>query len=309
MRQRSSTEKRGVKLNPVQQVRTIDEASQFLKDGTPRLLIRFPLDEVIARAARVTAIAADFDGTLVPGNQWRELQRLLPQDQQAEEERIRDWYFDHTKEGHRDDVPLDSPDWFHSDLHPGNRLVAEGAWVASSIERYMKAGVTRAQITKLAQQMPARVGAFMLLGHFKTRAVISFGLEPFIVDWLAYHGTTASVAASRLLFNEGGQVNGYHINIVGSETKEFAADVFRRKAGLQEHELLVVGDSVVDAHMMRPGGLNFLVIPPKEGDKRMTAFRNAHLDTMWDRITGILVSDELLDLVALLNLARANPLP
>jgi len=285
------------------------EDAIVLLEGTSSdcLISLVPEDELMRRAARITAGAFDFDGTLTTGSQWRAIDDLMPEVLRELGSQNRDWYWSHLhKIGNLPASVLD-PDWFHSDLHEGNQKVAEGAWIAETISLYRQAGLTRRDIEDVWLALPQREGACDLLELVDPRVVISFGVEQVILSWLQnLQVVDTAVAASRLKFNEEGVVSGCHINLVVSETKQFAADRFRQITGVAEDQLLVVGDSVVDVHMMHPRGFNILIVPRAEADKKLAGFRTNGIGVMWDRLTAILVSDSLQPLVELIERARAT---
>jgi len=285
-------------------VASLEKATELLAEKTPRLLCRLAPAEIMKQAARVKAGAFDFDGTLVTGSQWKSVEALMPAPLKAEQESIRNWYYAHTNNGNELSLPVTDPDWFHGTLIKGNRLVAEGAWIAESFRLFGKAGITEAQIKQVSFGISPREGALDLLNLFDPRVIISFGIEQVILAWAKHHGVPSAVAASRLQFDDRGVVSGCHINLVASETKEFAADLFRKATGIHEEELLVLGDSVVDIAMMHPNGFNILIVPPSETDKRIADFRHNHLEAMWDKLSLILISDSLLPLVELIETAR-----
>lgn len=288
---------------PIIHTPNLDAVSRALATREHQVLALCPINELMARLACVRAGAFDFDGTLVTGSQWKTLDEFMSWELREEAEAIRDWYFAHTRDGGNNGLSLDDDDWFHADLAAGNRLVAEAAWIAESIRLFGKAGIGMEQIEQTAQQLIAREGAIELLALMSQRVVISFGIEQVINAWLTFHGLRSPVAATRLTFKNG-SVAGCHINLVVGETKPFAADRFRKLTGVSEQELMVVGDSIVDAAMMRPGGFNVMIMPPGESDKRIVEFRENHLPAMWDRLTVILQSDSLLPLVELIRAAR-----
>ena len=261
---------------------------------------------MLEHAGRVRAGAFDYDGTLTSGSQWRALGSLMSQRLQDEDAANREWYWSQNLE-EDDSLGMDDPDWFHGSLDPGNQTVAEGAWIAETIHLYRQAGITREQVRQVASTLPPREGALQLLGLFDPRVVISFGVEQLIQDWLHHQDMNSTpVAASRLKFNGSDVISGCHINLVVSGTKRVAAAKFRKKTGVREDELMVLGDSIVDAEMMVPGGFNVLIIPPGEADKKLAGFRNGNLVQMWDRLTAILFSDSLLPLVDLIKMSRAD---
>lgn len=289
---------------PVIQVSTHEQAIAALSTKRPKLLSLITPAQLRRLLGQVRAGAFDFDGTLVTGSQWMQLDQLLPPELQKEADRIRSWYFAQTQDGHATPILLDHPDWFHGRLASGNRLVAEGAWIAEGIRLFEKARITKHQLQETATHLPARDGAIALLQLMQPRVIISFGIEQIIQAWLAHHAIEAPIAASRLFFNDFDIISGCHINLVASETKKLAADRFRLLTDVHEQELLVIGDSLVDVEMMHSGGLNVLIIPPGEQDKRLVDFRHNHLSTMWDRLSLILQSDSLQPLVNLIMRAR-----
>lgn len=261
---------------------------------------------VRSRLASVRAGLFDFDGTLVAGNQWQVLDALMPSSLVLEAEAIRNWYFAHTHDGNEDGVPLRHPDWFHCRLMEGNRLVAESAWIAASLSLYQRAGMTKQTMTDAARSLIPRQGAVRLIRIMRPRAIISFGMEHMIKAWLSHNRLTCAVAASRLRFDELGNIVCMHPNLVVSETKQHAATLFRLKSGVSEYKTLVVGDSSVDAKMMTSETFNVLIIPPGETDRRVAEFRDNHLDSMWERLSLVLVCDSLQPLVRLILTARAT---
>lgn len=99
---------------------------------------------------------------------------------------------------------------------------------------------------------------------------------------------------------------GFHPNVVVSATKKTALLRFMRLAEVQEHELLVMGDSINDFDMMLEKSLNILLIPPAEIDERLIAFRRGYLKHMWPRLSAILVSNSLFPLVEFILDSRAS---
>lgn len=283
---------------------SLDEALTLVASGVPNIISRIPLWDLMNHAARVRDGLFDYDGTLTPGSQWRAMGALLPDRLRTIDLENYSWYHQHLHDQDVDGVNLDDPDWWIGHLATGNKLAVDGAWLAATVFMQQHAGVTRDQIRQAATTLPARRGVAPLLELMRYRAVISFGVEQFIQDWLAHNGLHASVAASRLIFDTEGRVERPHINIVGAGSKEFAAARFRRLTGASEREVLVVGDSVVDIHMMSPDSFNVLIIPPSERDHKMRDFRENNLAAMWDRVTMILADDSLEPLVQLLREAR-----
>lgn len=287
---------------PIETVQDFSEVAQHI-NGEPKFIVSCGPTEFIARAGRLTGGLFDFDGTLHPSSQWRVIMNRLPRDLIEHDERIRSWYWNQLH-GKPAFVDLDHPDWFHGIMEIGNQAVVDGAWAASSIHMLMQGDVRRQAFQEVAQELGARKGAIELLELLARRAVVSYGLETIISDWLVHHQVTSAIAATRLHFNADGRLTDYHPNIVASPTKEHAANRFRAVTGIHERNLLVVGDSVVDIHMMHEGGFNVLILPPTEADRKLRDFRENNLSGMWARLTAILVSDSLQPLVDLINLRR-----
>ncbi|HAU65775.1 TPA: hypothetical protein DCW61_00320 [Candidatus Uhrbacteria bacterium] len=279
------------------------EAIKGIGDGIV-LISRVPLERVFAQIPKISCGAFDFDGTLISGSQWQALSVLMNADLRAQDSRNRDWYWSQTHgEFGSDQMTLENPDWFHGVLLPENQQVVEGAWISESIRLYQEAELTRKQIRETACTLSTRPGVYELFQKLDQRVVISFGIEQIIQDWLEHMNLNpTAVAASRLKFDEQERVNGCHINLVASHTKKCAVERFKQVGKIDERNLLVVGDSVVDVHMMGKNSFNVLIVPPSELDRRLADFREGNLLTMWDRITLILASDSL---VPLLNLLKA----
>ncbi|MBI4435439.1 haloacid dehalogenase-like hydrolase [Candidatus Uhrbacteria bacterium] len=263
------------------------------------------MHELMSRAARVRNGCFDFDGTLHTGNTWAAVGRRLPETLREQDAAIRTWYWDqlHTQVPQRS---LDDPDWFHGHLPAQNQAVVDGAWVANDVHWYMEAGLTRDDFEAVAQELVERPGASDLLQLMRHRVVITFGIEQVVQRWLRDRNISAAVAGTRLTFNEVGRLTGHHPNVVASTTKEHAARRFCELCGSTKDETLVIGDSVVDVHMMGPTNFNVLVVPPSEIDRKLRDFRENSLSAMWDRVTMILADDSLEPLVALLRDAREN---
>jgi phosphoserine phosphatase len=189
-------------------------------------------------------------------------------------------------------------------MMPGNQPAVDGAWVAQDINWYKEAGLTREDFLRVATELDARDGASELLLMMDHRVIITFGIEQVVQDWLAQRKIRASVAGTRLTFTEQGLLTGHHPNVVTSTTKALAYDRFLKLSTLTPGETLVIGDSVVDVHMMQPGGFNVLLLPPGESEKKLRDFRENNLASMWERLTMILVSDSLSPLVDLFMHAR-----
>ncbi|KKW31409.1 MAG: hypothetical protein UY76_C0058G0002 [Candidatus Uhrbacteria bacterium GW2011_GWA2_52_8d] len=283
--------------------RSLAQAVELIASGIPNVVSRIPLWDLMSRASLVRDGLFDFDGTLHTGNTWAVVGRRLPEILREKDAAIRTWYWSqlHTEAPRRS---LDDPDWFHGHMPPQNQGVVDGAWVANDVHWYMEAGLTRDDFEAVAEELGARSGAEELLQLMRYRAVVTFGIEQVAKRWLKNRDISAAVAGTRLMFDEDGRLTGHHPNIVASPTKEYAARRFREISESTEQETLVVGDSVVDVHMMGGDSFNVLVIPPSELGKKLRDFRENNLATMWDRITMILADDSLEPLVTLLREAR-----
>ncbi len=288
-----------------QQARSLGPAIKLITSGVANVISRVSMHELMSRAARVNNGCFDFDGTLHTGNTWAAVGRHLPEALREQDAAIRTWYWRqfHTKAPQQS---LDDPDWFHGHMLPWNQAVVDGAWVANDVHWYMEAGLTRDDFEAVAQELIARPGASELLQLMRHRAIITFGIEQVAQSWLGNRGISAAVAGTRLTFDEAGRLTGHHPNVVASPTKEHAARRFRELCDSTEDETLVIGDSLVDVHMMGKNSFNVLVVPPAELDRKLRDFRDNSLGPMWGRITMILADDSLEPLVALLHDARQN---
>lgn len=289
-----------------QHARTLDEALAMVASGNSNIISRIPLWDLMSRAALVVHGLFDFDGTLTPGSQWRAMGNLLPEDLRTIDLDNYLWYHSHIHDQDVDGVSLEDPDWWIGHLETGNKLAVDGAWIAGTFFMQQRAQVTRTDIRYAATTLAPRMGVAQLLGLMHQKAIVSFGIEQFIQDWLAHHKISAPVAASRLIFDDRDRVDHLHINVVGAGSKEFVANRFRNVAHTPKNGLMVVGDSVIDIHMMTQDSFNVLIIPPSELDRKMRDFRKNNLAAMWGKITMILADDSLEPLVAFLQEARES---
>lgn len=286
-----------------QHARSLTHALELITSGVPNIISRIPLWDLMSHAALVRDGLFDFDGTLHTGNTWATVGRRLPEELRARDAAIREWYWTHLHtppNGHT----LDDPDWFHGHLMGSNQAVVDGAWVANDVQWYMQGGLTREDFLAVARELKERYGSRDLLRLMRHRAVITFGIEQVAQDWLTVREIPTPVAGTRLIFDETGRLTGHHPNVVASPTKEHAARRFRELTGSGEQELLVIGDSVVDIHMMTGRTFNVLIVPPSELEKKLHDFRENNLGAMWERVTMILADDSLEPLVQFLQEAR-----
>ncbi len=289
---------------PVCFTRSLDVAMSLLQQPGHCIISRLPAKDLLARAKRVTAAACDYDGTLIAGSQWVAVDQLVPTVFHAQMNASRTWFFSHRDTG-TNGMTIDNPDWFHAVIETSNDPIAEAAWVAETFQIYRDARIHRDQLHQVGTHLIPREGAIHLLELMKHRVVISMGIEQVIESWLRHHAIISPIAASRLLF-EDGLVSGYHFNLVVGHTKRTAADRFRKMTNVQETDLLVLGDSAIDATMMYPESFNVLILPLGESDARLSEYRLRHIPTMWDKLTLILQSDSLLPLVHLIQSARTQ---
>lgn len=274
-------------------------------DGTERLISLHRIARLQSHLKWLKAAIFDFDGTLTSGSQWAAVGDLMIPELRERDRANRDWYYSHSRASNGSSgSSLHDPDWWVGHLHTGNMPVAEGAWVATTIAMLQCSCVTLDQIERAAKAVEPRQGAIELLRMFESRAVISMGIEQLIVRWLLNHNVPSPVAATRLICNEQRNVDGCHINVLASESKRFAADRFREITRVRDEQIMVVGDSIVDASMMRPNGFNILLIPPNETNTQIDSFRRNNLSVMLENVTAVLVSDSLQPLVDLIKIHR-----
>ena len=287
---------------PICFARSLDVALSLLQQPGSRIISRIPAQDLRTHASQVTAAACDYDGSLIAGNQWQTVDQLVPPVFHAQMNASRTWFFSHRNTG-TNGMTIDHPDWFHSVIETSNDPVAEAAWVAETFQIYKEARLLQEHLGQIGRSLTPREGAIRLLELMTRRVVISMGIEQVIEPWLQHHAVPSPVAASRLLF-ENGVVSGYHFNLVVGHTKRTAVDRFRKITNVEEANLLVLGDSAIDATMMYPKSFNVLIVPLGEADDRISAYRLRHIPTMWDNLTLILQSDSLLPLVHLIQSAR-----
>lgn len=288
----------------VTHVTNLDQALALVDAGGTRIISRVPITQLIKLAGLVRAGAFDFCGTLTTGSQWRTLDSLMPSHYWERGLEKYRWYQEnrHNRQPHT--TSLEDPDWFLGSINPENLDAIDASFVVMPIMHAEAAGVLMRDIQEAGRHLPIRPGAKELLCLTNPRVVISFGLETMILPWLQQYDIKSAVAATRVEEDELGRVCGFNVNLVLPSTKRLAADRFRALSGLQEEELLILGDTIFDADMMQPRSFNVLIVPPGETDQKLNDFRNGNLAYMWDRLTMILISDSLMPLVELIRQAR-----
>lgn len=289
-------------------VKTLDEALVMIGSGIVNIISRIPLWDLMSRASLVRDGLFDFDGTLHPRGTWVEVGKRLPEELRQRDACIRSWYWKQTHSS-TESLDLTNPNWFHDHLDPGNQAVVDGAWVADDIAWYIQAGLTRQDFLAVAEELGERRGARELLLLMRERCICTFGIEAVAEHWLTMRSIRAHPIGTRLFFDgeeSDARLIGHHPNVVASPTKKIVARMFLNALGINPRQLLVIGDSVVDVHMMEPETFNVLIVPPSELDKKLRDFRENNLQAMWDRITMILADDSLEPLVELLQDARES---
>lgn len=247
----------------------------------------------------------DFDGTATSGSQWKALGTFLPKNYIDEETVDRDWYYSLIMNGFSE-PPKDPDEWWIEHVVEGNMQAVEGAWAARAFERFKKSGITQDDIVSAAAILQPREGLAKLFSMLDRRVIVTFGIENVVKEFLAQHELEAQIAATRIEFDANGAMTGYNRNVVVSATKAVAVDRYRELYDIKDpRSILAVGDSVVDIHMMPVSGVNVLLLPTKEMDRKLKAFRDNHIEKMWEKLSCVLASESLQCLPDLLAQARA----
>lgn len=290
---------------------TYEEALAFMRSGQHQLISRVPLLELAERAKRVKDGLFDFDGTLHAGNVWHELHKLLPPHLQAEDDRLRAYFFGGALTRPTGRVNLLSPNWFFDHADPRNKDTMQGAYLALAISWYIQSGVTRGDFHAIVDRLGERPGARELMMLMRHRCICTYGLEPAPDHWLRRRGIVGHPIGTRLYFSGSGPdatITGFHPKVVTASTKQLVAQTYMEGGDTRPEELLVTGDTIVDISMMLPETFNVLVVPKTERDARVRQFRSAHLETLWEKITVINLCDSLMPLVSLIRTARGMDL-
>lgn len=285
---------------------TYNAAMRLLAAGEHTIVSRVNHALLLQSARLVQHAALDFDGSLHSDRScWAKVAARLPPNLEAADEAIRQYYYaDNLYVPGESVVDLSDPDWFFQHRHPGNADVIEGGWVGRDVGWYMEGGLTQEDFADVGRNLQTREGAVPLIGMMDHTTIISFGLQAVILPWIQHHGVQASVVANRLRFDDSGRVIGHHPNLIAASTKRLAAEVFADGLAGSAAKILVLGDSIVDIHMMLRDSFNVLILPRTAGDAQLQKFRERGLQQMWPKLTMILHSDSLMPLVKLLLQAR-----
>lgn len=249
----------------------------------------------------------DFDGTVTPGSQWRAMAKLMLPPLAAIDRAAYEWYHSHQF----DDLegrPLADPDDPWSNLDARNLGPVEGAWVAQTICLLAMSNVSANAIRHQAEQVGVRHGFLDLARLMQRRAIITFGTKQFPLWWCEHHGIAdgMDIRGAHIHFNGNGLVTHSALNVCTGVTKGHDVERWMIHHGVREGELMVIGDSVVDARMFRPGSTNVLLVPRQETERALAKFRRDNLASIWPNVDIVLHSDSLSPLAQMIRAARRS---
>jgi phosphoserine phosphatase len=233
----------------------------------------------------------DFDGTLHAGNQWKDIAKLMTEEDKVADRAEAAWYF-----ARKDGEPT------------AEEIVRFGF---NSIRRMASSGILRQDFKDASAASPPRPGAVGLLRSFPSDdrdspcAIVSFGMSTYILDWCAAHrvGEAPIVASTSVRFSNTRWIGGViqhpkviganPLTFVGTHNKGHVAHAIVESFGVPMRRVLVVGDAPTDMHMMSAGNLAVLIVPHGDNDPDRVAFRLKGLAEMWPKVAAVLVSDSL----------------
>lgn len=283
---------------------TLEEARALLSDGKERIVTQLNPSTLRRRAAMVQAGAFDFDGSLAVGSQWSHVKAMIPEALRDEDNADLRWYLEWAKEERVVHDSLDDRNWFMGNGDHMNGAAIEGAWISRSIQRFIDAGMTRANFEEAGNKVQLRKGAVELFRQIPLRVIISMGLEQVIRACIDRYLLSSAIAATRLNFGCDGRLVGYHPNVVVSKTKKVALNRFMRLNGLKAENHLIIGDSYIDIEMMPEHSFNVWILPHTEEVEGIAEFREARFESMLRRVTMVLYSNSLEPLARLLHEAK-----
>lgn len=274
---------------------TLDDLKEAMRTGQQNfILTKKSLEEVRMAAQQINFGVFDFDGTLNHRAQWSVLVDLMPDSIRLEDESDLEWYLGLSQQPIGFESPLHHPDWFHQHHDIRNQGALEGALTSRAVDRFKRGGMTRAHVRDAGLRIRLREGVQELFDLVPNRVVISYGIEQLIEACLTHHNLQASIAATRLRFDEQDRLIGYEPNVVVTTTKPVALDRFIQMTQASNEQLLVMGDSIGDVHMMREGSLNVLMLPCTDQTDVLRTYRQGHLEEMWDELSVVVLSESLL---------------
>lgn len=241
-------------------------------------------DAFVERLRAADTLLVDFDGTIHPGSQWRDIGARLPAAIAAEDRAQAEAFF--------------RVEW------PSVQM--ELALLFDDVDRMRRARFTRDTMREAVRASAGpRDGARELAASFGSErmCVVSFGVYDFIRPWCELHGIAADVAALRLRWKGGlgrSRLIGldWSTAVVGS-TKGFIAEAFCASIGADPARVLAVGDSPLDLSMIHPGNVGVLLLPHVDEVSVRHQFRRDGILRMWPSCSAVLVSDSLAPLNAL----------
>ncbi len=285
---------------------SIEDLKRAIESGeTDLLLTKESRQDIITAAQAVCFGVFDFDGTLNHRAQWMVLSDLMPDHIREEDESDVSWYLNLSQAQLKFDSAVHHPNWFHGAHDARNQGALEGAMTSRAIDRFKRSGMTKTHLQEAGKLIRLREGVRELFELMESRAVISYGIEQVIQACLSHHGLTAAIAGTRLRFDHQDRLCGYEPNVVVSTTKPIALDRFQQLTNAALDELLIMGDSIGDAEMMREGAFNVLMIPHGEQHASMQNYRYQHLEHMWKKARLVVISESILPLTFLIQQARA----
>ena len=220
----------------------------------------------------------DFDGTVHAASQWIAMRECMTpecREQDAEGARL---YFSQENRKDHDDIDL----------------------IFGSIRRLIKSELKLDQMLDHVRLDVPRAGAPELVRSFRGRSmIVSFGIQDYIEAWLSFFDIPASVAALKLRWrNE--LLRGFDArSVVIDGNKGIMYDAFLAEHQLNSQEVLVMGDALTDIQMMRRESIGVLVVPKFDPQSERQVHRMEHLESLWDRVSAVLLCDSLEPIVTL----------
>lgn len=251
-------------------------------------------------------LAIDFDKCMSTENQWQRVRAPLSQEIRDRLDEDMYWYYDQfANDPPPPPTSLDDPNWLIEHSFHENRAAIEGAWIERAVRHYVREKMTKDHFLETGKRMRLRKGAVALFELTDQHAVISMGIKQVIQACLDANHLSAAVAGTHLRFEKHGRLIGCHRNVAISSTKTVAIELFQKIIGADADEILAMGDSVTDGHMMPENGFNVFFIPTDDLQGNKLEFRLKRLHTIWHKLQLVLVADSFMPLVNLISRARS----
>ncbi len=282
-----------------------------LNDG-PALFLKRSAAAFQDALADVTCLAADFDGTMVRGNTFRHIERLLCEKGMASNERALEDHIAYVSCRSPAPAPAaDFRDWLESVGAESDvdRACSEAGLLAQAVINMIRAGVRRPDLEDIAKALSLRPGVEALAAACDRGAVVSAGMEDVSRAFLSGRGPALArldvIGAVRLAFDEGGRIVGLRHNLWPSPTKGANVRRLCRFWHVERAHVLSIGDSPFDVDLFQESGVAVGILPPYAEDPLAFDDHLARFDGYWNAVDALLVGDSLQPLADLVRAARA----